>query len=142
MVILSMGGNLGDTAAHFRNAMAALAAAGFRVRRVSSPYRNPAVGCEDGAPDFTNVALVGEWDGTPEALLAVCQAIEVQEGRPADHAHWVSRTLDIDIIDCNGERRDTPALTLPHPRWKERPFVTIPLAELGVQPMDHTWKEE
>ena len=71
MVILSMGGNLGDTAAHFRNALAALAAADFRVKRVSSPYRNPAVGCEDGAPDFINIVLIGEWDGTPEALLAV-----------------------------------------------------------------------
>ena len=133
MVILGMGGNIGDTEAHFRNAMSALAAAGFRVKRVSSPYRNPAVGCEDGAPDFMNIVLLGEWDGTPEALLAVTQAIEVQEGRPADHPHWVSRTLDIDLIACNGERRDTPALTLPHPRWRERPFVTIPLAELGVE---------
>ena len=131
MVILSLGGNLGDTAAHVARALAALAAGGFRVLRLSSPYRNPAVGCEPGAPDFLNYALVGEWEGTPEALLDLTQSIEVAEGRPADHPHHHSRTLDIDIIECNGERRATPRLTLPHPRWRERDFVLIPLREVA-----------
>ncbi len=130
MVILSIGGNLGDVPQSFATALQGLAKAGFRVEKVSSPFRNPAVGCEEGAPDFWNWAVLGEWDGTPEELLRTTQALEVALGRPKDHPHWHSRTLDIDIIVCNGESRKTPELTLPHPRWKERPFVTIPLREI------------
>ena len=132
MVILGMGGNLGDTLRHFDNALAALTKGGFIVERVSSPYRNPAVGCEEGAPEFTNVAVVGRWERTPEELLELLQGIEEQEGRPHEHPHWHSRTLDIDIIDCNGVLCDTSELTLPHPRWRERDFVKIPMEELGV----------
>jgi dihydroneopterin aldolase / 2-amino-4-hydroxy-6-hydroxymethyldihydropteridine diphosphokinase len=132
MVILSLGGNLGDTAATFRTAEAALAAGGVRIKRVSPIYRNPAVGCEEGAPDFSNIAILCEWDGTPEELLDLTQSIEVQCGRPADHPHWHSRTLDIDIIECNGVHCNTPRLTLPHPRWQERDFVKIPIAALNV----------
>lgn len=130
MVILSIGGNLGDVPRTFQQAVDALTKAGFRVGRTSSPLRNPAVGCEPGAPDFWNWVVTGEWDDTPEALLQITQAIEVALGRPKEHPHWHSRTLDIDIIACNGQLRNTPELTLPHPRWRERPFVLIPLGEI------------
>ncbi len=130
MVYLSIGGNLGDVPGAFQKALEGLKEAGFRVMAVSSAYRNPAMGCEPGAPDFWNWAVRGEWDGTPEELLSVTQAQEVALGRPKDHPHWHSRTLDIDIIACNGEKRDTPELTLPHPRWQERDFVKIPLSEV------------
>ena len=133
MVILSIGGNLGDVEATFARALAALERGGFVVSRVSSPYRNPAVGCEEGAPEFTNWAVTGQWSGTPLALLDLAQSIEVAEGRPADHPHWRSRTLDIDIVECNGVVCDTPRLTLPHPRWRERAFVRIPLQEIAPE---------
>ena len=42
------------------------------------------------------------------------------------------RTIDIDLIDFGGIKMDTPELTLPHPRAKERDFVLTPLAELGI----------
>lgn len=132
MVILSLGGNLGDVEATFRTAEAALSKSGVRIKRVSPVYRNPAVGCEEGAPDFSNIAILCEWDGSPEELLDLTQSIEVQCGRPANHPHWHSRTLDIDIIECNGVRYNTPRLTLPHPRWKERDFVTIPVGWLKL----------
>ena len=42
------------------------------------------------------------------------------------------RTIDIDLIDFGGIRMDTPELTLPHPRARERDFVMRPLAALGL----------
>ena len=42
------------------------------------------------------------------------------------------RTIDLDLIDFDGLNLDEPELTLPHPRAAVRPFVTIPLAELGL----------
>ena len=138
MVILSLGGNLGDVAATFEKAQSMLRQGGFRITSISPPYRNPAVGCEDGAPDFLNIVIIGQWDGQPEQLLDLAQAIEVQCGRPASHPHWHSRTLDIDIIDCNGVKRDTPRLTLPHPRWQQRDFVKIPLRmAMEAMPTEH-----
>ena len=131
MVILSIGGNLGDVESAFARALQALEQGGFKVAKVSAPYRNPAVGCEVGAPDFLNWAVLGHWGGEPLALLDLAQAIEVAEGRPADHPHWHSRTLDIDIIECNGVVCATPRLTLPHPRWRERDFVLVPLREIA-----------
>jgi 2-amino-4-hydroxy-6-hydroxymethyldihydropteridine diphosphokinase len=133
MIILSIGGNLGDVEATFARALTMLEQGGFVVTKVSSPYRNPAVGCEEGAPEFVNWAVVGEWSGTPLELLDLAQSIEVAEGRPADHPHWHSRTLDIDIIECNGVVCDTPRLTLPHPRWRERDFVCVPLREIAPE---------
>ena len=43
------------------------------------------------------------------------------------------RTVDVDLVDFGGIVLDEPGLTLPHPRAKERSFVTLPLAELGIR---------
>ena len=43
------------------------------------------------------------------------------------------RTIDIDLIDFGGVEMNDPDLILPHPRAKERAFVLVPLAELGVE---------
>ena len=36
------------------------------------------------------------------------------------------------MIDYEGVVSDDPSLTLPHPRAASRPFVTEPLARLGI----------
>jgi 2-amino-4-hydroxy-6-hydroxymethyldihydropteridine diphosphokinase len=43
---------------------------------------------------------------------------------------WGPRTLDVDVIDVDGQVRDDPRLTLPHPRAFEREFVLRPWLEL------------
>jgi 2-amino-4-hydroxy-6-hydroxymethyldihydropteridine diphosphokinase len=40
------------------------------------------------------------------------------------------RPLDLDLIAFGAERRNTPELTLPHPRAHRRRFVLAPLAEI------------
>lgn len=42
------------------------------------------------------------------------------------------RTIDLDLVDFDGLRLQTPELTLPHPRARERDFVMKPLARLGI----------
>ena len=39
------------------------------------------------------------------------------------------RTIDIDMISCGGETRESAELTLPHPRARERAFVMEPLRD-------------
>ena len=43
---------------------------------------------------------------------------------------WGPRTLDVDVIDVDGQIRQDPQLTLPHPRAHERAFVLVPWATL------------
>ena len=71
--------------------------------------------------------------GADAANAQAIRELYALKGRPADHPHWHSRTLDIDIIECNGVVCDTPRLTLPHPRWRTRDFVRIPLQEIAPE---------
>ena len=129
-VLLSLGGNLDGTTERFRRALRRLSLSGFRLISVSEPFVTPAVGCEPGAPDFTNLSVLGEWDGTPLELLELIHQIEREEGRPADHPRWHSRTLDIDIILMGVERVNEPELQIPHPLASVRDFVMIPSKQI------------
>ena len=44
---------------------------------------------------------------------------------------WGPRTLDLDLLWCDGVTCAAPELTLPHPRLLERQFVLAPLAEIA-----------
>ena len=134
-VLLSFGGNLDGTIERFERALRRLSVSGFKVLKVSEPLVNPAVGCEPGAGDFTNISVLGEWNGSPLELLDLTQSIEVEEGRPADHPHWVSRTIDIDIILMGFQRLDLPRLQVPHPLASSRDFVLIPSRQVLSEEM-------
>ena len=140
LCVIALGGNLGDVPAAFRRATESLSSAGFHIRRFSSLLRTAPLGCEPGAPDFTNAALSGFWSGTPSELLRICQRIEADNGRPNLHAHHVSRTLDLDIILFGRETVARPGLTIPHPEATRRDFVMIPLREIEPELAD--WLEE
>ena len=92
-----------------------------------------------GTPAFLNGALSGLWSGTAEELLLLCQKIEAENGRPPDHAHYVSRTLDLDIILFGRQIIREPALTIPHPLAVHRSFVMTPLREIEPEMAD--WLE-
>ena len=128
---LAFGGNLGDREALFRAALASLRENGFAIDAVSGLYENAAVGCEEGAPPFYNAVAHGFWNGTPETLLALCRRLEAAAGRPADHPHWHSRTLDLDLILFDGRILNTEELVIPHPLAHKRLFVMRPLAEIA-----------
>jgi 2-amino-4-hydroxy-6-hydroxymethyldihydropteridine diphosphokinase len=63
-------------------------------------------------------------------LLRLLLALERSRGRrrPSFRA---PRTLDLDLIFYNGLVIDTPELTVPHPRFRDRRFVLAPLAEIA-----------
>ncbi len=134
--VIAFGGNLGHVDETFRMALAALQAQGFTLEKMSDIITTEAEGCENGAPDFRNAVAVGVWkNDNPFSLLAVCQKLEAQFGRPNDHAKSVSRTLDLDLI-LFGELRihsDDGKLILPHPRAKNRRFVTVPLSQVAPE---------
>jgi 2-amino-4-hydroxy-6-hydroxymethyldihydropteridine diphosphokinase len=130
---VGLGANLGDTAATLDAAEAALRALpGCTWVAVSRRYRSAPVGTS--GPDFLNA--VAALDCTldpvsgPLQLLRALLAIELAHGRERPH-RWAPRTLDLDLLLYGDAVRDTPELTLPHPRLAQRAFVVRPLLELA-----------
>ena len=79
----------------------------------------------DGTPDFYNAVVSVTTKLSAMELLRGLQRIEAEHGRVRTD-HWTSRTLDLDIIDFDGQSSDDPDLTLPHPRAWQRAFVLGP----------------
>lgn len=125
---MALGGNLGDVRAQFVAALAGVRQAGYAVLRASSLYRSAPWG-PPGQPDYLNAVVQLRGADDPHALLAVTQALERAAGRTAG-ARNGPRPLDLDIIRWGEAQLATESLTLPHPRWQERDFVAVPLAEL------------
>ena len=127
---LGLGGNVGDVADAFVEALARLASArGVRLGALSSVYRTPPWGKLD-QPDFLNMAGLVETTLTARALLALCLGVERGLGRER-RERWGPRLIDIDILTYGEATIDEPDLKVPHPRLAERAFALAPLAEIA-----------
>ena len=110
-----MGGNQGDVVATLRDAVRSIdGLASTQVTGISPLYRTDAWGMPDGTPDFYNAVVSVTTKLSAMELLRGLQRIEAEHGRVRTD-HWTSRTLDLDIIDFDGQSSDDPDLTLPHP---------------------------
>ncbi len=130
-IALALGGNIGDVSQTFLNAAEWLGRSGMGSVKMSSFYKTAPVGCEPGAPDFLNAALIGVWQDSPEELLELCRSLEERAGRPSAHERNVARTLDIDIVLFGDLMQDNLELTIPHKDATGRLFVLQPLAEIA-----------
>jgi len=128
MACVAVGANLGDAVANVRQALHQLAALpSTQLVRASSLYRSAPH--EAQGPDFINAVALVQTQLSPLALLHALQAIELQSGRERPYKN-APRTLDLDVIFYGDVALDTPELAVPHPRWFERAFVLLPLAEI------------
>jgi 2-amino-4-hydroxy-6-hydroxymethyldihydropteridine diphosphokinase len=129
LVAIALGSNLGDRRAHVHAAVEALQPH-LRDLRTSSLRETEPEGVPDAQPPYVNAVVVGNTTLAPEALLAVLFDIEHKQGRER-RGFRSARTLDLDLILYGDAVIDTPTLTLPHPRFRERRFVVEPLAEVA-----------
>jgi 2-amino-4-hydroxy-6-hydroxymethyldihydropteridine diphosphokinase len=131
--VLALGSNLGDREATIVEAFLRIAdVAGVELLVASAMHESAAVkphGVDPSAPPYLNAVAIVDTALTPEALLEAVNAIEQDLGRVRGEK-WADRTLDIDLIAFEGEKRDTASLTLPHPRAAERAFVLAPWLEI------------
>ncbi len=125
---VGFGANLGDPAATLRAAAAELGRRAGTLAAGSRIYRSRPIGRTD-QPEFLNAVARLETTLAAERLLEELLAVEAEFGRVRD-VRWGPRTLDLDLIWYEGERREDVRLTLPHPRAHEREFVLRPLADL------------
>ena len=136
-VAIALGSNLGDRRAHLAFAFAELQRILTNIRTSSIIETDP-VGVPDEQPKYLNAVVVGETDLEPEALLQHLMSIELARGRERPTSALratvckpnAARTLDLDIVLYGNRIIRTPALEVPHPRFRDRAFVLDPLAEL------------
>ncbi|STZ76547.1 2-amino-4-hydroxy-6-hydroxymethyldihydropteridine diphosphokinase [Bergeriella denitrificans] len=127
--LIALGSNLQQPAEQVRRALAELSAhPQIELLQTSSLYLSAPVGYDD-QPDFVNAVCCVRTPLAGQDLLAELNRIEAEFGRERTFRN-APRTLDLDIIDYNGETSSDPHLTLPHPRAHERSFVMQPLAEI------------
>ncbi len=132
-VVLALGSNLGDRYENLERGLSGLARF-VTILRVSAVYESPpAGGPEQG--DFLNLVLVGATSRSPSELLEGIHEVERAAGRVRDVPDG-PRTLDVDIIFFGSKVVREEDLTIPHPRWRERPFVRVPLEEVAPDWVD------
>ncbi len=126
-VLLGLGSNLGDRRANLTAALDAIDRhPDCRVDMVSSIFRTCPV--DAGGGEFLNAAARISTTLQPMELLAFLKQIEAGLGRTGSGRD--ARPIDLDILFFEGVRMADGGLTIPHPRWRERQFVLIPLAEV------------
>lgn len=128
---VALGANLGDARAAVQQALRDLhGLPGTTPVAASSLYRTAPH--EAQGPDYINaVAAIATRLSAP-ALLHALQALEHAAGRQRPYLN-APRTLDLDLLFYGDACIDSPRLTVPHPRWHERAFVLVPLAEIAPQ---------
>jgi 2-amino-4-hydroxy-6-hydroxymethyldihydropteridine diphosphokinase len=133
---LGLGSNLGDREANIRRALTLIDERLGSVYRVSSFIETEPIGfCSNHR--FINAVCLVHTMMSPISCLRETQKIEQELGRiqksictDGTLQHF-DRTIDIDLLIYDDLIINTPKLTLPHPRMKERDFVMIPLKEIS-----------
>lgn len=128
---ISFGGNVGNVAATLQKMKQALVLLpSVREARFSSLYRTSPV---SDVPQemYLNGVCRFITDAPPLVLFHELEKIESCLGKrqkPKDQP----RPIDIDILFYGSCEFFGDGLIIPHPRWKERLFVLVPLQELGI----------
>ena len=129
---MSLGSNLGDRAAHLREAIGKLSSVGT-VTKCSSFYETEPVEFTN-QPEFLNCAVELETELSPRQILDAILQIERDMGRDrSTQPPKGPRTIDIDLLLAGDAVINTPQLVVPHPAMQTRRFVLEPLAEIAPE---------
>jgi dihydroneopterin aldolase/2-amino-4-hydroxy-6-hydroxymethyldihydropteridine diphosphokinase len=100
------------------------------LQQLSAFYRTQAIG-RPADPTFINgVAEINTCTPAPE-LKEKLQRIEQSCGRVHSIHRYAPRTIDLDLLLYGDLVMNSAGLRLPDPDIADRPFLTVPLAELA-----------
>ena len=129
-IVLGLGTNLGNREENLAKALDALERLeGTQLLQLSNLYETEPFDVLSRQDNYLNCCVLLETSETPQRLLERCLEIEKSLGRVRVEYHG-ARTMDIDILLCEGFTSDTASLTVPHPHIRERAFVMVPLSDL------------
>ena len=134
---LSLGSNLGDREQTLQEALRRIGQQIGTVTRCSSFFYSEPWGFESEHA-FCNLCCAVQTQMLPIQVLRATQDIERALGRThkSVNQQYDDRIIDIDIIRVFDDTQkeivsNDPLLTIPHPLYRQRNFVTIPLREIG-----------
>jgi 2-amino-4-hydroxy-6-hydroxymethyldihydropteridine diphosphokinase len=139
LLILALGSNLpsrmGDRLDNIDHAITRIGEFVKNIR-LSNIYESAALvlpnSPEDWQQPFLNMVIAGNCNLGAEDILNRVKAIERDIGRKPS-PKWSPREIDIDIIGYGDLQITSEHLSIPHPLFKERDFVTIPLLEVAEE---------
>jgi len=123
---LGVGGNIGDVVRRLEKLSHFFSADRYCDLVKTGPIlKNPPFGYLE-QDDFYNSVMMVQTNLQPKAFLKYVLEIERKFGRKRSFEN-APRTLDIDVIFFENRKMKTKDLILPHPHWKERESVVIPM---------------
>lgn len=143
-LFLGLGSNAGDRLENIKEGLRRLREHPcLTIEECSSVYETEAVGPSSvGGPFYNAVARAemreegGECEGySLERFMASLLKIEFAMGRIRT-GRMEPRSLDVDLLLAGGRVVESKTLILPHPRFRERRFVLVPLAEIASNEKD------
>lgn len=128
--LLGIGSNLGDREENLAGAFSGLEGLpGTRVLAISNIYETEPFDVLSEQEDYLNCCVLIETELEPIELLHKCLELEAGLGRVRREYHG-ARTMDIDLLICEGHTSDTEELRLPHPGILKRAFVMVPMSDI------------
>ena len=139
-LVIALGSNLNDRISYLQFGLESLEKRGVRVEAVSQVYETPPIGFLN-QPHFYNQVALARTHLPPLEVLSIFQRLEAEAGRRREFPHG-PRTLDLDLILLGDLIVREPGLEIPHPRWRGRSFVVIPLVEVapGMRDPETGWE--
>lgn len=128
MIILALGTNIEPREQYLKDALKKLEENNLKIKLKSSIYETPAWGGVANQ-NFLNMCIEVDCNLKAHELLDIIQEIELDLGR-VRLEHWGNRTIDIDIIEYNGQKFNDERLMVPHKYLHDRNFVLQPIYEL------------
>ena len=128
-IFVGLGGNVGEVAQTIQKALKAIEALPgvYDFHSSALYFTTPVEMLNDNC--FTNAVCSFYTHLDALTLLEKLQQIERDLGK-TPKARNESRAIDLDILFFGEELYQYSNLQVPHPRWRERLFVLVPLLEL------------
>ncbi len=128
-VFLGLGGNIGNPKNSFLKALEKISEfPKTMLVKVSSLYKTKPISSIP-QEDFLNIVCELRTELSLFSLFQRLQKVELILGKIPKPKN-APRTIDIDLLFYGNRRVETKLITVPHPFWKRRLFVLIPLLEL------------
>ena len=132
--IVALGSNMRLSGVGGPRAVLAAAIEALADRELDVLAVSPIIDSEPVGPSqrrYANAALLVASPHSPPDMLALLQAVERDFGRKRRGQRWRARTLDLDIVLWSGGIWVAPGLAIPHPAFRQRPFVLQPIAHIA-----------
>lgn len=128
-VFIGMGGNIGNTVQILNQALIAISRLNsVKQLRCSNYYRTSPVSSIDQR-DYVNAVCTFQAKMCPRQLLRHLQKIECSLGKVSKPKDF-PRMIDLDLLLYGRQTVQDDDLKIPHPHWKERLFVLVPMKDL------------